>query len=245
MKKVKIVVCGALGRMGLKVLEEIAKFEGVQVSGAVDIKSSTDAHLREGQITVKSPEFFSELIKKSDVAIDFTTPESSIKFAKECVVIRKPIVIGTTGFKESELKQLKNLSKKIPILISPNMSPAVNLTFIISKIIARKLPNFDIHITETHHKMKKDAPSGTAIKYLNYIKSICDKDINITSIRAGDIIGEHTILFAGPHESVVLTHRAHSREVFARGSIFAAKWLVGKKPGIYDYMDVLGLKNLE
>jgi 4-hydroxy-tetrahydrodipicolinate reductase len=124
------------------------------------------------------------------------------------------------------------------------MSPAVNLAMAVARLMASKLPGFDIHINEVHHRSKKDAPSGTALKFRERIKEVFPGEIAVSSARAGDIVGEHTVLYAGPHERIELTHRAHSRDVFAEGAVRAALWLRGRPPGLYDYFDLLGMKDI-
>ncbi|MEA3306577.1 MAG: 4-hydroxy-tetrahydrodipicolinate reductase [Elusimicrobiota bacterium] len=234
-KKFSIIVCGAGGRVGAKIIERIAKAGQFSLFGAVDIA---------GGENISSPEEFENLIAKADIAIDFTSPKASLRFAKICAKARKPIVIGTTGFTNEELSDLKNCANEAPVFLSPNMSPAVNLTFAVSKLIAKKLKNFDISILEAHHIMKKDAPSGTALRYRDYIMEVSDKKIDMASVRAGGIIGEHTVLFAGSDERVELTHRAQSRDVFAKGALEAAKWTAVQKPGFYNFFDMFDLKDI-
>ena len=134
-------------------------------------------------------------------------------------------------------------ARRTAVFHSPNMSPAVNLTFALAALAARRLKDFDIHVHEAHHSAKKDAPSGTALRYAERIAAARGGALPpITSVRAGDIVGDHTVLYAGPHERVELRHMAHSRAVFAAGALKAAAWLAGKKPGFYDYADLLDLK---
>ncbi|MFH1618597.1 MAG: 4-hydroxy-tetrahydrodipicolinate reductase [bacterium] len=239
-KAVRVVVCGALGRMGSKIVRRINEDSRFFLAGAVDATPS-DSIFR-----CRHPDSFPGLLKKADVAIVFTTPASSVEFAKTAAAAGKSIVIGTTGFSESQLRSLRKFSKKTPVLVSPNMSPAVNLLFVMAKIIATKLPYFDVHIAEAHHTAKKDAPSGTALRLAGAVASAGPgkKSPSVSSIRAGDIVGDHTVLYAGPFERLELTHRAHSRELFAYGALEAAYWLKGKKPGLYDYQDVMGLTAL-
>ncbi len=235
-KKISIIVCGAKGRVGLKIIEHIAKAPEFTLFGSIDIGNGAG---------ISAPSEFSGLMEKADIAIDFTAPDASLKFAEICAKEHKPIVIGTTGFKKEQLDKLKAYAKETAVFLSPNMSPAVNLTFAISKLIAKKLKNFDISILEAHHIMKKDAPSGTALRYKEYIKEVSDKNIDMASVRAGSIIGEHTVLFAGSDERIELTHRAQSRDIFAKGALEAAKWTIGQKPGFYDFFDILDLKAIK
>ncbi|MCG2725352.1 MAG: 4-hydroxy-tetrahydrodipicolinate reductase [Elusimicrobia bacterium] len=235
-KKLSIIICGAKGRVGSKIIEHIGKTFEFNLFGAVDIGNGAG---------IVSPDKFSSLISEADIAIDFTAPDASLKFAETCAKARKPIVIGTTGFKKEQLAKLRHYANETAVFLSPNMSPAVNITFAVSKLIAKKLKNFDISILEAHHIMKKDAPSGTALRYSEYIKQVSDKNIDISSIRAGGIIGEHTVLFAGSDERIELIHRAQSRDIFVKGALEAAKWMIGQKPGFYDFFDMLDLKDME
>lgn len=234
--KIPLVVLGAAGKMGAKVAERIKNSPDCVLAGAFDIKRGPG---------VQAPGRLKPALKRAAAAIEFAGPDAAASYAGICAVLGKPIVVGSTGFSADQMKAVKAASTAVPVFLSPNMSPAVNLTFAVAKFIAARLgPGFDIHISETHHKMKKDAPSGTALKYLSHIKEVYPGNVAVTSVRAGDIIGEHSILYAGPHERVELIHRAHSRDVFAQGAVKAALWLAGQKPGLYDYFDLLELKGL-
>jgi len=234
--KMPLVVLGAAGKMGAKVVARIKSSPDCALAGAFDTASAPG---------VLPPSRLKPALKKARAAIEFAGPEAAASYAGICAVLGRPIVIGSTGFSAEQMKVVKAASKAVPVFLSPNMSPAVNLTFAVAKLMAAKLgPAFDIHISETHHKFKKDAPSGTALKYLAHIKEAYSGSVSVTSARAGDIIGEHSVLFAGPHERVELVHRAHSRDVFAEGAVKAALWLAGQKPGLYDYFDLLGLNSL-
>ncbi|GAB4028938.1 MAG: hypothetical protein Fur0012_02400 [Elusimicrobiota bacterium] len=152
-----------------------------------------------------------------------------------CAINKIPAVVGVTGLSSAQKSRMEKISKKIPVFFSPNMSPAVNLTFIIAGLLAKNL-DFDIHLHETHHCAKKDAPSGTALRYAEFI-SKAGKKVSITSARIGDITGEHELVYAGAGEKIVLKHSAFSRDIFADGAIKAGIWLVGKKPGLYSFAD--------
>ena len=233
--KTAIIVLGAAGRMGARVVEKVHGSPACTLAGAFDLKPARGAGPLGGLETA---------LETADVVIDFTTPAAGAAHAALCARYRKPLVIGTTGFNAAQLTRIGKFSKTIPIFLSPNMSPAVNLAIAVARLMAARLPGFDIHISETHHKFKKDAPSGTALKYQARIREVYPGKVPITSARAGDIVGEHTVLYAGPHERIELTHRAHSRDVFADGAVRAALWLKDRKPGIYDYFDLLNIKNL-
>jgi len=211
--KPSLIVLGAAGRMGAKVVEHIKRSPDCVLAGAFDIAPGPG---------IQAPGRLKAALDKADAAIDFTTPATAAAYAQICAELGKPIVIGTTGFNGVQLKAIKNFSKDVPVFLSPNMSPAVNLTFAVARLMAGKLGGFDIHISEIHHKLKKDSPSGTALKYLAHIKEAYKGPVPVTSIRAGDIVGEHTVLYAGPYERVELTHRAHSRDAFAQGAVKAA-----------------------
>lgn len=230
------MVLGADGRMGAEVRAQLALSKTFSFFAGVDAKTGPG---------VKPPSEFPALIKRADLAMDFSAPAASLEFARACASARKPVVIGVTGFSAAQAAEIKVLSKATAVFLSPNMSPAVNLTFAVAALMAKKLPDFDRCIIETHHAAKKDAPSGTALKYSERMEKACGSKTPISSVRAGDIVGEHTVLYAGPHERVELTHRAHSRAVFAAGALRAALWLYGKKPGLYDFLDLLELKELE
>ena len=175
-----------------------------------------------------------------DGVIDFTLPEASMENLGYMLQYKKPLVLATTGFKDEELDKIKEASKTIPIVFSPNMSIGVNLLFDLAGDVAKRLgAAYDIEIVEAHHKAKKDAPSGTAKRLGEVIASATGRNIPIHAIRAGDIVGDHTILYAGGGERIEIKHQAHSRDVFAIGALKAAKWVVKKGPGLYSMQDVL------
>jgi 4-hydroxy-tetrahydrodipicolinate reductase len=232
----RVLVCGAAGRMGRAVRAEI------EASGAFACSAAVDAGPGPG---VEPAAALARLLPGADVVVDFSSPASACACAAACARARKPFVTGTTGFSKKQLAALKAAARKTPVFFSPNMSPAVNLTFALAALAARRLPGFDAHVSEAHHAAKRDAPSGTALRYAERIAAARGGALPpITSVRAGDIVGDHTVLFAGPHERVELTHRAHSRALFAAGALRAAAWLAGRKPGFYDYFDLLDLKGL-
>jgi len=233
--KTAVLVLGAAGRMGAKVVEKVQGSPDCTLAGAFDLKPARGAGPLSG---------LEAALKDADVVIDFTAPAAGAAHAALCARYKKPLVLGVTGFDAGQLALLGDISKETPIFLSPNMSPAVNLAIAVARLMAARLPGFDIHISEAHHKLKKDAPSGTALKYKERIKEVYPGEVPITSARAGDIVGEHTVLYAGPHERIELTHRAHSRDVFAEGAVRAALWLKDRKPGMYDYFDLLDIKNL-
>ncbi|MCI4624662.1 MAG: 4-hydroxy-tetrahydrodipicolinate reductase [Candidatus Magnetoovum sp. WYHC-5] len=202
-------------------------------------------------------------IQQTEVVIDFTSIQSTMENLNVCEDYRKPIIIGTTGFKEDELNVIRQKSKNIPVVLSPNMSVGINLLFKILGEVATVLgDDYDVEVVEAHHRLKKDAPSGTALKLAQVIADallrdfdqnavFCrkgligerkQKEIGIQTVRAGDIVGEHTVLFGGLGERIEITHKASSRDTFAHGALRAALWLRGKGAGMYDMQDILGLK---
>jgi 4-hydroxy-tetrahydrodipicolinate reductase len=181
-------------------------------------------------------------ISRGDVCVDFTTPDATITHVQVAQQLRKPMVIGTTGLSEAQLDTLRAASQKIPIMFSPNMSLGVNALFELARLAAERLNTFDIEVVESHHRQKKDAPSGTA-KRLAEVLAAARKQpasaVPVHAVRAGDIVGDHTVILAGQSERLELTHRAHSREVFAQGALKAAQFIRGQRPGLYDMSDVL------
>lgn len=234
-RPLKVLVCGASGRMGRAVLAEIEASKAFVRAGGVDAGPGPG---------VEPPDAFTRLLALADAVVDFSSPGPSVAYAQACAAARKPFVTGVTGYSPKQLAALKAAGRRTAVFHSPNMSPAVNLTFALAALAARRLKDFDIHVHEAHHSAKKDAPSGTALRYAERIAAARGGALPpITSVRAGDIVGDHTVLYAGPHERVEIAHRAHSRAVFAAGALKAAAWLAGRKPGFYDYSDLLDLKS--
>ena len=201
-------------------------------------------------------------IAACDVVIDFSHPNASSELSRACRETKKPAVIGTTGHSKEERAAIETLAVSVPIVLSPNFSVGVNTLFWLTRKAAEMLgEEFDLEITEMHHRLKKDAPSGTAkrlaeilceARKLDYAKDVrhgreglvgerMAKEIGLHSIRGGDVVGDHTVTFAGAGERLELTHKAASRETFALGALRAARWIVGKPPGLYTMQDVLGL----
>jgi 4-hydroxy-tetrahydrodipicolinate reductase len=268
---IKAVVTGAAGRMGSRIVNVLSTSEGIRLSGAVERKghalvgqdSCGPAGLPSGAVLIMITDDLAGAVKAGDVLIDFTFPEASLEHIRVCADMGKPVVVGSTGFTKEQLGEVARYVQKIPCVLSPNMSIGVNLCFKILEEVARTIgDDYDMEIVEAHHRMKKDAPSGTAVKMAQVIAKAVSrnldevgvysrkgmigerskKEIGIQTLRAGDIVGEHTVLFAGKGERIEITHRAHSRDTFAAGAVRAARWVVGKKPGLYDMQDVLGLK---
>jgi 4-hydroxy-tetrahydrodipicolinate reductase len=256
----KLAICGAAGRMGQAIIAISKEDSSIQISGALEHEGSKAIGF--GNPIISSVNNLEKVLKDTNALIDFTNPESALKNLEVAIKQKVSVVIGTTGFSQEQKNKIVEASKIIPIVFSPNMSVGVNILFKIVEEVVKKVPDYDIEIVELHHNKKKDAPSGTAAKlaevaacsvgrditevgvYGRHCVDVARKkeDIGVLSVRAGDIIGEHTVYFAGPGERIELTHRAHSRDTFAVGAIRAAKWVVDKKPGLYDMSDVLSLK---
>jgi len=221
----KIAINGACGRMGQAVAKAAAEAK-VDVAELVDV--------------VKEDGISRSLTKKVDAMVDFSTPEAALERLAECVKSKTPAVICTTGFTDAQKAEISAAAKKIPVLFSSNMSVGVNLLFKRVPEIARTLgTSYDIDIVETHHRFKKDAPSGTAKTLAERIESATGRKPNVHAVRSGDVVGEHRIIFGTLGDSIEIIHRASTRDIFAKGSIEAAKWLSKAKPGLYTMLDVI------
>jgi len=267
MKEIKVVVVGAAGKMGSRIIHIIHETPSISLYRAVERPDHPSVGKDIGEVIglgkMDIPLEGSLGKAGGDVIINFTNPKSSIEsleFAKET---GSAIVIGTTGLSPDQLDRMKNLARSVRCVFSPNMSVGVNVVFKVVQEIAQVLgPDYDIEIFEAHHRLKKDSPSGTAVKLGELVAKAAGRDfskvgvygrkgmvgertkeeIGMQVIRAGDIVGEHTVLFGGIGERLEIIHRAHSRDNFARGAIRAALWVVNQPNGLYDMQDVLGLK---
>jgi 4-hydroxy-tetrahydrodipicolinate reductase len=263
----KIAIVGCCGRMGKRIASLAFRDEEIKVAGAAEVKGHPDIGkdlakvLGEGLAKdVVITDDLGQAAQGADVIIDFTTPTTSVSSLAIARKIKIPIVIGTTGLTDEEMKIVRSASSSVPVLLSANMSVGVNLLFRIAPEIANILGgDYDIERVEVHHSKKKDSPSGTAKKLAELIaeakgKNLKDlavygregkvgerpkNEIGIHAVRAGDVVGEHTIIYAGDNERIEITHRAHSRDVFAQGALRAAKFLADKSPGLYDMQDVV------
>jgi len=267
-KTVKAGVLGAAGRMGQRIISLIAKTEGITLGGAVERKEhpflgqEIQSYTGINGLTVRLTDDLKSILPGIDVIIDFTDVKTTLFNIEAIVAQQIPVVIGTTGFSPSESKQLKKKIVGIPSVFSPNMSIGVNLMFKVVDEVARVLKDeFDVEIIEAHHRLKKDAPSGTAVRLSQIVAESIKQDlgkmgvygrkgivgerrpgeIGVHAVRAGDIVGEHTVLFAGQGERFEITHRAHSRDTFAGGAVRAALWIAEQPPGSYSMEDVLGI----
>ena len=221
----KIAINGACGRMGQAVAKAAAD-AGVEVAEKIDV--------------VETAGVSRTLSKKVDAVVDFSTPEAALERLAECVKAKTAAVICTTGFTDAQKAQITAASKKIAVVYSSNMSVGVNLLFKRVPEIAKTLgETYDIDIVETHHRFKKDAPSGTAKTLAERIESATGRKPNVHAVRSGDVVGEHRIIFGTLGDSIEIIHRASTRDIFAKGSIEAAKWAAKAKPGLYTMLDVI------
>ncbi|HEX3446217.1 MAG TPA: 4-hydroxy-tetrahydrodipicolinate reductase [Chthoniobacterales bacterium] len=241
----RLLVQGASGRLGQTISRLAQQSDAWQVTA-----SEKDAPLE-------------PLVATTEVSIDVSVPEASVQIASLCARYRKPLVIGTTGHSDAQMKAIESAAVSCPILVAPNFSVGVNLLFWLTRETAKVLGEaFDAEVIEMHHKLKKDAPSGTAKRIAEilagarstmYEKAVrhgrqgmvgqrTPQEIGVHAVRGGSVVGEHTVVFAGEGERIELIHRAASRDTFARGALQAAGWLLGQAPGRYDMQDVLGLR---
>ena len=244
MKKLKVSIYGSKGRMGQALLDCISQDSTMELTGTIDAGEALDT------------------ISHADAVIDFSHAEATQSVLNKCLELGKIIVIGTTGHSSDVRNSIVEAARTIPIVFSPNYSIGVNTLFWLTRKAAEILgPDFDGEIIEIHHRLKKDAPSGTARKLAEVLAEVRNLDyeadvrhgrsgmpgersrgeIGIHAVRCGDVIGDHTVLLAAPGDRMELTHRASSRESFARGALRAALWARNQKPGLYDMQDVLGL----
>jgi len=263
------IVAGAAGRMGQRIINMISQNQEVTLAGAFERPDHSsvgdDAGLVAGvgELGVPIMGSLEEVIAKGEVLIDFTTPDATLGNIRTIAPHGLAMVIGTTGISGDMLREIEDLTKKIRCVLAPNMSVGVNVMFKIAREMAQILGgDYDMEIMEVHHRLKKDAPSGTAMRLAKILAEAVDRDletvgvyerkgmigqrtdeeIGIQTWRAGDITGEHTVMFGGIGERLELTHRAHNRDNFARGAVRAALWVVKQPDGLYDMQDVLGLR---
>ena len=242
----KIIITGSKGRMGQALISCAARIPELEVVGTVD-----------------QGEDLATIIGKADVVIDFSFHNATLGVAEVCAKHKKSVVIGTTGHSAEDKARIVALKAQIPMVMATNFSTGVNTLFWLTRKAAEILgPAFDLEVVEMHHRLKKDAPSGTATTLLEILGDVrklqleealrhgrkgivgerTQNEIGIHAIRGGDVVGDHTVIFANNGERVELTHKASSRETFANGALRAAQWIVQQKAGLYDMQDVLGLK---
>jgi 4-hydroxy-tetrahydrodipicolinate reductase len=241
----RIIITGSKGRMGRMLATCAPQHPGLEVVGQID-----------------QGDDLKSVIAAGDVVVDFSFHTATFGIASLCAERKKPIVIGTTGHSETDRARITGLSSQIPMVYSSNFSTGVNTLFWLTRKAAEILgPGFDLEVVEMHHRLKRDAPSGTAKTLAEILARVRQQqlekvvrygrsgivgeraatEIGVHSLRGGDVVGDHTVVFAGPGERVELTHKASSREVLANGALRAAAWVVKQQPGLYDMQDVLGL----
>jgi len=263
----RVAIQGASGRMGRYLVAACLDHPQLQCTAAVvpgdDAGHGADAGVLAGRGAIgvtAGPELEPSAF---DVAVDFSRPDGTIELAERCHRVGKALVIGTTGFAPEQRARLGAIAESIPVVLAPNTGVGVNLVFgLVAQAAGALGPSYDAEIIEAHHRHKVDAPSGTALRLGEAVAEARGQSleqeavyarqghtgtretgtIGFATVRAGEVVGEHTVLFAGESERVEITHRAQSRSVFAEGAMRAAAWLVGQRPGLYDMQDVLGLR---
>jgi len=263
--KNKVIITGAAGRMGKRIISLISGDKSFEIIAAIEKKGHPDIGKDASQLAGAGPislKISDTYPAQADVVIDFSQPEAAAATIEYCLENKAALVLGTTGLGEIEQEKIKTACTEIPVIYGTNMSVGMNVLFNLVGKTAKMLgEDYDIEIVEQHHRFKKDSPSGSA---LTLAKNICEAtnrdypnclthgreckeslrekgNIGVHAVRAGDIAGVHSVIFSTLGESVTLNHTAHSRDGFARGAIGAAKWLIGKKPGLYSMADVLGI----
>lgn len=265
---IKVIIAGAAGKMGQRVAHLVDEHPQLQYAGAFEASGNPAIGKDAGLLAlgvengVVIGEGLESVIDTGDVLIDFTFHSATMEFARIAAKHKRAMVTGTTGLSAENLAELNELAQNFPCVQAPNMSICVNVLFKLAKKTAAILGDaYDIEILEAHHNKKKDAPSGTALKLAEMAAQGVDrnldevvvterngiigarkpKEIGIQTLRAADIVGEHTVYFAAAGERIELSHKAHSRDHFARGAAMAAAWIVGREPGVYSMFDVLDL----
>jgi 4-hydroxy-tetrahydrodipicolinate reductase len=263
-----IIVGGAAGRMGTRIVALLGEAAGLRLAAALEAPGHTalgrDAGETAGvgRLGVPITADPKAAITRDRMLVEFSVPEASLEHLRLVADAGARAVIGTTGFSASQREEIAALARRAAILVAPNMSVAVTLAFKLLAVMAKALgDDYDVEITEIHHRFKKDAPSGTAVRMAEVVAEALgrdldqvgvygrhglpgersDKEIGIMSLRSGDVVGEHTVSFGTLGERLELTHRAHSRDTFARGALRAVRWMAGRPPGLYSMHDVLGI----
>ena len=262
---IRVVINGACGRMGRRLVALISEDAELELAGALEFAEhpllNEDAGIVAG-VKALGVRVASGEAPDADVLIDFSSPVSTVARVKACAEKGMACVVGTTGLTDAQSAVIREASERVPCLHAPNMSVGVNTMFYLAETAARILgDSYDVEIIEAHHHYKKDAPSGTALRLLERVSKALDRDpnavavhgregqvgersqkeIGMHAVRAGDIVGDHTLLFCNEGERIELIHRAHTRDTFARGALRAAKFVVTQPPGLYDMADALGL----
>jgi 4-hydroxy-tetrahydrodipicolinate reductase len=263
-----VVVAGAAGRMGTRIVACLQGDAGLKVAAAIEAvgHSGLGADAGEvagvGRINIPITADARAAIVKDRVLVEFSVPEATLAHLELVAATGAKAVIGTTGFTPAQREKIAELGRRAAIMLAPNMSVAVNVAYQALALIARALgDDYDVEVTEIHHRFKKDAPSGTALRMAEVVAESLGRDlgkvgvygrqgltgertqkeIGVMSLRSGDVVGEHTVSFGALGERLELTHRAHSRDTFARGALRAVRWIAARPPGLYSMQDVLGL----
>ena len=268
MNPLKIAIAGANGRMGRMLTEALLDADDVVLTGALDLPTSTNigtdvGHFLGRHTGVIIESDLAKALKDAEYLIDFTRPEGTLEHIQYCAQHNIRMIIGTTGFSDDDREAIARAAQKIPVVFAPNMSVGVNVTLKLLELAAQYFSHgYDIEIIEAHHRHKIDAPSGTALKMGEVIANVLGRDlkecgtfvregitgerdpssIGFATIRGGDIIGDHTVLFAGTGERIEITHKSASRASYAKGALIAARFLADKPSGLYDMQDVLGIR---
>ena len=253
---IKVAVTGALGRMGTLVIQELSKFDDLQLVAGLDAVGAGKT-LQPSGVIVSDASMLQKVLAstKPDVLIDFTVASAAVENVCSAAKMGANLVVGTTGFSQEQLSKMKGaIEGNVAAVISPNFGVGVNVFWKLLAEAAKALKDYDIEVIEAHHNQKKDAPSGTALAAVDILKKaqgeveiihgregirLRGKEIGVHAVRAGDIVGDHTVLFAGPGERLEIKHQAHSRTAFASGAVRAARYVAKKSPGIYSMADVL------
>ncbi len=253
---IRVALTGAKGRMGMLIIDEIRKLPDLGLVAAFDIVGIGDPVI--GDVCISDAREIRRILKSSrpDVLIDFTIPAAAVENVHAAAEQGVALVVGTTGFSPEQLSEIEAAIKNagIPAVISPNFSVGVNVFWKLVELAAHSLSDYDVEVIEAHHRRKKDAPSGTAVKTVDILRrclgidDVCygregmstrGREIGVHAVRAGDIVGDHTVLFAGPGERIEIKHQAHSRSAFATGALRAARWVVTAPPGVHSMEEVL------
>jgi len=270
---IRIAIAGVAGRMGRTLVQAVVdKADAAKVCAGItlpdDPQTGTDVGLISGVgvLGVRASSSLAACLESFDVLIDFTSPDATLEHLEQCVLAGKALVIGTTGFTAEQKQRISDAATVVPVVFSPNMSAGVNISLKLLELAAKALgDDVDIEIVEAHHRHKKDAPSGTALRMGEVIadalgRNLDDvavygregiagerdrKTIGFATVRGGDIVGDHTVIFAGQGERLEITHKASSRMTFASGAVRAAIWLSGRPAGLYSIADVLGLSDAD
>ncbi|MEW5721942.1 MAG: 4-hydroxy-tetrahydrodipicolinate reductase [Thermodesulfobacteriota bacterium] len=266
---VNVIVAGAAGRMGARIVRAVLEAKELELVGAYerldhpDLGRDVGLVSGVGELGLPLAGSLDEVLEAGEVIIEFTEPRATMADLEKAAATGRAMVVGTTGFSPEQSARMKELGTVMRLVAAPNMSVGLNLLFKLVGEVARILgPGYDLEIVEAHHRLKKDAPSGSALRLAEALAKATGRrlgecavygreglvgqrpegEIGVLAVRAGDIVGDHTVIYGGIGERVEITHRAHSRDTFARGAVRAAAWVADQKPGFYDMQDVLGLR---